>query len=293
MCCTLLGALLVFLSSLGATSLLDSETGLPAMADSLTSGLVILQQWLPVYFSSFIPASSDALFEMAMSWLQKHAGVLPSLGVKLTKLSFHLVIGLLVGGMAAHAYMHRVPSGFEVSSSSFSRQMLTHVNRFRLCFERVVFAQVYIAGTNAIFTGIFLALVMPQFGFEIPFVKTLTALTFVLGLIPILGNILSNILICGISLTVSPWASLMALVFLITIHKLEYFLNAWIMGSRIKVQSYELLAAMLVLEAVFGTWGLVLAPVIYAYIREEIRVSEGFLPKASPQEISPSINTEE
>lgn len=273
--------------------MLDSETGLPAMADSLTNGLVILQQWLPVYFSGFIPASSDALFEMAMSWLQKHAGVLPSLGVKLTKLTFHLVIGLLVGGMAAHAYMHRVPSGFEISSSSFSRQMLTHVNRFRLCFERVVFAQVYIAGTNAIFTGVFLALVMPQLGFEMPFVKTLTALTFVLGLIPILGNILSNILICGISLTISPWASLVALVFLITIHKLEYFLNAWIMGSRIKVQSYELLAAMLVLEAVFGTWGLVLAPVIYAYIREELRISEGFLPKHTPPESSPSINTDE
>lgn len=277
-CCTLLGGLLVFLSSLGASSLLDADTGLPAMADSLTGGLLILQNILPAYLSNFIPASSDALFDVALSWLQKHAGILPSLGVKLTKLSFHLIIGLLVGAMAAHAYMHRVPSGFEVSESTFSQQMLGHVNRFRLSFERVVFAQVYIAGTNAIFTGVFLALVMPQLGFEIPFVKTLTALTFVLGLIPILGNILSNILICGISLTVSPWASLLALVFLMTIHKLEYFLNAWIMGSRIKVQSYELLAAMLAFEAVFGTWGLVLAPVIYAYIRDEMRLLQGLAP---------------
>jgi predicted PurR-regulated permease PerM len=31
---------------------------------------------------------------------------------------------------------------------------------------------------------------------------------------------------------------------------------------------------MLVLEALFGLWGMALAPVLYAYFKEELRVSE-------------------
>lgn len=279
---------MIFLASLGASSLLDTKTGLPAMADSLTQALVVLQQWLPTNFSAFIPASSDALFAKAGEWIQQHAGVLPALGVKLTKMTFHLVIGLLVGGMAAHAYMHKVPSGLELSPATLSSRMLVHLDRFRLAFERVVFAQVYIAATNALFTGVFLAFVMPALGFTIPFVKTLTALTFLLGLIPILGNIVSNTLITAVAMTVSPWAAFIALAFLVIIHKFEYFLNAWIMGSRIKVQSYELLAAMIILEAIFGAWGLVLAPVLYAYMREELRIAEGRASSLSPSVESPS-----
>lgn len=256
------------------------------MADSLTQALVVLQQWLPENFSDFIPASSDALLAKAGEWIQQHAGVLPALGVKLTKMTFHLVIGLLVGGMAAHAYMHKAPSDPELSPATLSSRMLVHLDRFRLAFERVVFAQVYISATNALFTGVFLALVMPALGFAIPFVKTLTALTFLLGLIPILGNIASNTLITAVAMTVSPWAAFIALAFLVIIHKLEYFLNAWIMGSRIKVQSYEMLSAMIILEAIFGVWGLVLAPVLYAYMREELRIAEG---RESP--LSPSVKS--
>lgn len=290
LCCGLLGVLLITLASLGTTSLLDNDTGLPAMADSLTQALIVLQGWVPQNLSSFIPGTSEDLFALAGQWVQKHAGVIPAMGAKLTKMAFHLVIGLLVGGMAAHAYMYRVPSGLELSPHSLTHRMRVHVNRFRIAFEQVVFAQIYIAGTNAIFTGIFLALVMPALGFPIPFVKTLTALTFLLGLIPILGNIISNTLICAVSMTVSPWAAAIALAFLVIIHKLEYFLNAWIMGSRIKVQAYELLAAMLVLEAIFGTWGLVLAPVLYAYLREELRVAEGL---SAPIVASTPESTEE
>ena len=147
------------------------------------------------------------------------------------------------------------------------------VARFAKCFENVFLAQINIALVNAILTGIFLGIILPIFGYEIPFVKTLTALTFFLGLIPILGNLISNTVIFLVALSVAPMASFLALTFLIVIHKLEYFLNAWIIGTKIHVKSYELLTAMLVFEAFFGLWGLVLAPVIYAYIKEEVALA--------------------
>jgi predicted PurR-regulated permease PerM len=58
--------------------------------------------------------------------------------------------------------------------------------------------------------------------------------------------------------------------FLVVIHKLEYFLNAKIVGARIKASSWELLLAMLVMEAVFGIPGLVAAPIYYAYLKDEL-----------------------
>jgi len=54
------------------------------------------------------------------------------------------------------------------------------------------------------------------------------------------------------------------------IHKLEYFLNAKIVGSRINASAWELLLAMLIMEAAFGLPGLVAAPVYYAYLKDEL-----------------------
>lgn len=78
------------------------------------------------------------------------------------------------------------------------------------------------------------------------------AVTFFLGLIPILGNLMSNTVIVIVSLSVSPMVAVGSLAFLVIIHKLEYFVNARIIGSRIRARAWELLTAMLVMEAALG-----------------------------------------
>jgi len=55
------------------------------------------------------------------------------------------------------------------------------------------------------------------------------------------------------------------------VHKLEYFLNARIVGGEIKASAWELLCAMLLFEAAFGLPGLVAAPIFYAYAKAELR----------------------
>jgi len=62
-----------------------------------------------------------------------------------------------------------------------------------------------------------------------------------------------------------------SLLFLVSIHKLEYFLNAKIVGSQIKANAWELLTAMLTMEAAFGLPGLVAAPIYYAYLKSELK----------------------
>jgi predicted PurR-regulated permease PerM len=41
-------------------------------------------------------------------------------------------------------------------------------------------------------------------------------------------------------------------------------------GSRISAQAWELLLAMLAMEAAFGIAGVVAAPIYYAYLKQEL-----------------------
>ena len=103
------------------------------------------------------------------------------------------------------------------------------------------------------------------------FTKTLILITFIAGLIPILGNLISNTVIFVVGLSQSLTVALGALLYLIVIHKLEYFLNARIVGSHIRARAAELLLVMLVMEAAFGIPGLIAAPIFYAYLKDELR----------------------
>jgi predicted PurR-regulated permease PerM len=104
----------------------------------------------------------------------------------------------------------------------------------------------------------------------LPLTKTLIAVTFVAGLLPVVGNLISNTAIFVVGLSVSLYVAIAALVFLVVIHKLEYFLNARIVGTRIHAHAWELLIAMILLEVAFGIAGLIAAPIYYAYIKNEL-----------------------
>jgi predicted PurR-regulated permease PerM len=113
--------------------------------------------------------------------------------------------------------------------------------------------------------------VLRLFGVDLPFVKILVALTFVVGLMPIIGNLISNTAIVVVCLSQGVPVAVSSLVYLVVIHKLEYFLNARIIGSHIKARAWELLIVMLVMEAGFGISGLIAAPIFYAFFKEELR----------------------
>ena len=61
-----------------------------------------------------------------------------------------------------------------------------------------------------------------------------------------------------------------SLAFLVVVHKFEYFLNARIVGNQIKAAAWELLTAMLIMESLFGLAGVIAAPIIYAWAKDEL-----------------------
>lgn len=129
--------------------------------------------------------------------------------------------------------------------------LMARASRLAEAFRNVVFAQVALAPNTAL-TAIYLALVLPLAGISLPLTKTLIAVTFIAGLLPVIGNLISNTVIVVVSLAHSPQVAAASLAFLVVIHKLEYFVNARIVGAHINARAWELLSAMLVMEAAFG-----------------------------------------
>jgi predicted PurR-regulated permease PerM len=177
----------------------------------------------------------------------------------------HVIIGMVIGAMVS---LHQVRE--DDDPRPLAQALTERVVRVGEAFRRVVFAQVRISAINTVFTAIYLVAVLPLFGVHLPFTKTLVVVTFVAGMLPVVGNLISNTLILVVSLSVSFEAGIASLAFLLVIHKLEYFLNARIVGGHIHARPWELLLAMLAMEAAFGLAGLAVAPVYYAYLKDEL-----------------------
>jgi predicted PurR-regulated permease PerM len=131
-------------------------------------------------------------------------------------------------------------------------------------FSRVMGAQIMISTINTILTAVFVIAV------QLPYAPLAIAITFLCGLVPIVGNIVSNTIIVFLALTVSLKLAIGALLFLVLIHKLEYFLNSKIIGSRIRNPVWLTLIALIIGERLMGISGLILAPVVLNYLRVEM-----------------------
>jgi predicted PurR-regulated permease PerM len=237
----------------------------PALLQKLAEVLENSRDQIPAWLGNYIPADASDLRQAMVVWLKENSSALPGAGRIVGQVTAHILIGMVIGAMLA---LHQaVPLQ---AHRPLARIITRHAQRMSLSFRRVVFAQAWIAGINTVFTAFFLMVILPMAGIHLPLVKTMVALTFVAGLMPIIGNLVSNTAIVLVSFSYSFPVALASLAFLISIHKLEYFLNARIIGSHIRARAWELLAAMLVMEAAFGLIGLIAAPIYYAYLKDEL-----------------------
>ncbi|HSN38549.1 MAG TPA: AI-2E family transporter [Burkholderiales bacterium] len=254
------------LAIIGAAAFFHSESGnLPALLKKMAEIIEKARASLPPEIIEALPADADGLKDMLVQWLRGHAAEVQSLGKEASVLFVHILIGMVIGAMIA--LRETRPS---TDYGPLALALTGRAARLGFAFRRIVFAQVRISAINTAFTAIYLAAVLPVAGIHLPFTKTLIAIAFITGLLPVVGNLISNTVIVIVSLSHSPQTAAASLLFLVLIHKAEYFLNARIMGARIAAHSWELLLAMLVMEAAFGLAGVIAAPVYYAYIKDEL-----------------------
>lgn len=240
------------------------QTLLSRMADVVDKARTYLPLWMHVY----LPTNFEEWQVAAARWLRENASHFSEVGVEAGHVVVRLLFGMIIGGLIA------LRPGFQKNGGPLGQEMATRVTRLVKAFRRIVFSQIRISALNTFLTAVFLTVVLPMMGFYLPLTKTMIAVTFVVGLLPIIGNLISNTVIFLVALSVSPFVAVGSLVYLVVIHKLEYFFNAHIIGTQIRARAWELLLAMLVMEAVFGLVGLVAAPIFYAYIKDELKAQK-------------------
>lgn len=229
------------------------------MGDILTSA----RSWLPTAIGANLPQQDDLLANAA-ALLRTHAAEIGTLGLGALKNIFFALLGVLIGAMFAIGSATHSPD-----LGPTSRRLLNQINNLEDAFWRVISAQVRISTLNTALTAIYLLVVLPACGVQLPLTKTLIAVTFVAGLLPVVGNLISNTAITVISLSQSLAVAAGSLSFLIVIHKLEYFVNARFVGAQINAKPHEILVIMLLMERLFGPAGVVAAPVFYAWLKVE------------------------
>jgi predicted PurR-regulated permease PerM len=244
----------------------NSGESVPLLMQKMAQIIEDARAILPAGLQKYVPEDSESIRTTIAEWLRSNAGSLQLAGRGIGRSLVHVLMGMIIGALLS---MQKAAQPHE--RRPLTQEIAGHAARFAAAFQRVVFAQFWISLINTFFTWLYLDVVLRLFGVDLPLVKILVALTFVVGLVPIIGNLISNTAIVVVCLSQGVPVAVASLVFLVVIHKLEYFLNARIIGSHIKARAWELLIAMLAMEAAFGITGLIAAPIIYAYYKEEMR----------------------
>lgn len=264
--CVATVTVVVLMSSIaGVHSVLTDKSDNPtALLQKMADIIGTARMQLPPWVQQYLPANVDELETQASDWLRSNVGALQRIGESFGGVLAHILIGMIIGSLVTLGDVH------DRQLKPFAQALADRVELLGTAFHRIVFAQIRISSLNTALTAIYILIVLPTLGIDLPLKKTMIAVTFFAGLLPVIGNLISNTVIVIVSLSVSAYAAVGSLGFLIAIHKLEYFVNARIIGTQIRAHAWELLLAMLVMDAWFGIPGVIAAPIYYGYLKDEL-----------------------
>ncbi|GIO83910.1 AI-2E family transporter [Paenibacillus faecis] len=153
--------------------------------------------------------------------------------------------------------------------------------KFVSSFGKVIEVQFMIALVNAVLSTIFLWI----FGF--PNLVALFIMIFLLGLIPVMGVIISLIPLCAIAFKIGGLVKIVyVLVMVALVHALEtYFLNPKFYSNKTHLPIFYTFMILLVSEHFLGVWGLIIGIPIFMFLLDILEVPIG---TAKKEKLSPT-----
>ena len=236
----------------------------PELLQHLSKTALDFKKLLPAGMAQSLPVDTQEIQVWLSDHLHNQARAIAMAGTEGLHAVLLAYVGMVIGSLIAVSHSSD-------SCGPFARALTVRACNFVESFKQIVAAQFWIAAFNATLTAVFLFVLMPAFEVHLPFPLALVSLTFMAGLVPIVGNLLCNAVLALVGVSVSPAVGLACLCFLILIHKSEYVINARVVGRRTHTAAWELLAVMFAGEALFGVSGLVAAPLYYAYLKKELK----------------------
>ena len=257
-------------AAMGISFLRHHADRLPAMMTQMAVILQSTRAWLGDWGDQIIPevlTDAENLKATLVLWLKAHAVSMKAAGGDVSRGLLHALMGMLLAILVFFRHQRHPHE----ERGRLSEVLAQKVGRVAEAFSRIATAQIKISAMNTLLTAVYLFGILPLFSHRLPFSTTIVLVTFVCGLIPVLGNLVSNTVIVILSMGVSFPTAIASLVFLVLIHKLEYLVNSRIVGGETDSQAWEILMAIVIGETAFGVAGVVMAPIIYTFIKRELR----------------------
>jgi predicted PurR-regulated permease PerM len=217
-------------------------------------------------------SDSESLKTFTLDFIREQTAEVAKFAKITTTEFLYLIIGLVIAcGIFANGKLDLGEASYRIANNSYSRFTARLSERFQAVFESfhtVMGAQLVISTINTFFTGLFVV-GLSIAGTPLPYSFVIVMLTFLCGILPIVGNLISNTVIFSVALTQSPKLAIAALLYLIALHKFEYFLNSKIIGGRIKNPMWLTLIGLVVGERIMGIPGMILTPVVLHLVKSE------------------------
>ncbi|MGN7355898.1 MULTISPECIES: AI-2E family transporter [unclassified Paenibacillus] len=153
-------------------------------------------------------------------------------------------------------------------------------NKFTYSFGKVIEVQFLISVINACFSTLFLWIM----GF--PNLFALGIMIFLLGLIPVMGVIVSLVPLCAIAFGIGGIPKVIyILVMVAVLHAFEaYVMNPKFMSDKTHLPIFYTFAVLIVSEHFFGVWGLILGVPVFMFLLDLLDVPVNHSPKNPPPE---------
>ena len=152
------------------------------MADILRS----TRLWLGGYGRQLIPdvmTDAENIKGAIVVWLKAHAETLRIAGGTFSIGLLHVFMGML---LAIVVFFRHVTHHEDNLRGPLAFYLTEKVDRFANAFSRIATAQIKVSAINTLIVTAYLAVLL-NIGKSVPFMTTLIVITFICGLLPILG----------------------------------------------------------------------------------------------------------
>jgi predicted PurR-regulated permease PerM len=196
--------------------------------------------------------------------IKEHAGT----AIKYATATAHLIVFLLIGFLLAVIYMFERDQLHEwldrMHRDSVQGTLIRWFGYVSDSIAVTVKMQVVVALVNGVVTLPVLLLL------GLPHIPLLVLLIVVTGLVPVVGNVISGLVLCYVAYTAKgAWAVGVFLGVTFVLHKIEsYYLNPRLAAEHVKLPGLVLVVSLLLFEQTIGFVGLFLSfPALYVASR--------------------------
>lgn len=212
-----------------------------------------LDQLKPMFSYLKIPVPSDFdinyILKISLEYLKSHLNILSTIGSNSLQILIGMIFGLLF-------FCYDISSHKEEENKwgLFVKSTTDYLHVLFNSFQTIMKLQVVVAIMNTISLAILSFIISYLLtGNFLPYWYILLPLAFIFSLIPVIGNIIINLLIFVIAINISIIFTIVSIIYFFIVHKIELITIAKLLGTKSSIPFLFIALSMLIGELIFNS----------------------------------------